>query len=228
MASVALKFLAPDDPDITRLYIYESDTLDGLFSPIEVVDDIGDFPNYIREYTTNLANDENNWFSIQWEDTKGAKSDPSIAVQGRTDTLIGEIVQSMQLLDPNIGDNAAAMIARATAEKYFGRSVVAIDPETVSSSKLYGLALFSLASYHMVATSLRSGTAQKWVAGLVSMDSGSSSSQASVDPKALFNEAARWLGVGGARVAQMEAVVIAGGFSSIVAADISRLLVEVE
>lgn len=228
MASVALKFIAPDDPDITKLIIYESDTFDGLFSPIETITDIGEFPNYIREYTTNLAANDVDWFSIQWEDSKGARSDISIAVQGKTDTLVGEIVESMKLLDPNIGQNAAAMIARATAEKYFGKSTTAIDPETISSAQRYGLALFSLASYHMVAATLRSGSAQKWVAGLVSMDSGSSSSQSSVDPKALFSEAARWLGIGGARVAQMEEVVIAGGFSSIVSADISRLLVEVE
>lgn len=229
MASVFLNFTPPDREELTTLRIFEATDKSGPWTEIEAVTEIGTYPNYISSYTTNLASNAINWFSIQWEDAKGAKTDQSNAIQGGTETLVGEIVDRVLVRDGTLDEQVVLAETEALIERYFGVDPYTVDPNSVGYATKNSLAKMVQAKsmYSKVVTS--SSTSGGWTAGLVSMKSSSGDSTTSMDIiDSLMKEAARELGVGVSIVAQMMAIPIAGGFSQIVSADISRLLIEVE
>lgn len=230
-ASVFLNFTPPDREDLVKLYIYESDDSDGPWTLIETVvpPALGTYPDYISHYTTNLAGSNLHWFSIQWEDSKGAKTQQSNAIQGGTSTLVGEIVDRVMARDNSLDEQVVLAEAEALIERYFGTDPYTVDPSTVGYATKNSLAKMVQAKsmYSFLVTS--TGSSSSWAAGLVSMKSSTTEVTTSLEIiKSLLAEAARELGLQVSVVAQMTGLEIAGGFSQIVSADISRLLIEVE
>ena len=225
MADVRLDWVPPDIPDLAKLHIYESTTQTGIFSPIEEVTTIGTYPNYISYYTTELASNVNNWFAIEWEDSKGAMFGISQAVQGNTQTLVGRIVSYAMLRDSSINETVAAQEAEAVVEMVMGTteplSILASD---VSASKISGMALLTMARVYLVDILSGSGSNEGWTAGLVSMKSGTGSRDLK-SIKDILAQANSLLGLNYSVVALMEAVEIPG-LGKIVSADHSRLIVE--
>ena len=131
MASVFLNFTPPDREDLTKLRIFEATDAAGPWNEIEVVTAIGEYPNYISSYTTNLATSNTNWFSIQWEDAKGAQTDQSNAIQGGTETLVGEIVDRVLVRDNTLDEQVVLAETEALIERYFGCDPYTVDPASV-------------------------------------------------------------------------------------------------
>lgn len=220
--TVRIEFQPPDDEDIVALRIYEGATVDGPFNQIERVTAIGQYPDYITHYTTVLATALTDYFTVAWEDSAGAVGDMSEAVKGTEFTILSEVMEVVALYDPNINAGVAGSVATAVIEKYAN-----LDPNSVHAvtySVKHGLALMTMASiYRFLSTANANSVA--WSAGLVSVKQSNAAKKVDID--SLESVAAKWLGVGGSRVVQMVVPEIAQGFSQIVSADISRLLIEV-
>ncbi len=227
--SVYLDFTPPDREDLTKLHIFEGSSAVGPWSLVETVSPVGDYPNYISSYTTALATNKLNFFTIQWEDAKGAKTEISNAIQGGTLTLIGEIVERVLVRDNTLDEQVVLAETEALLERYFGVDPYTIENSDVGYATKNSLAKIVQAKSMYSALMTGSTVGDSWTAGLVSMKSSSSTSGnalAIIDH--LLKEAARELGLGVSIVAHMANLEIAGGFSQIVSADISRLQIEVE
>lgn len=229
MASVRLTFLPPEISDLVALRIYEATAKEGAFSQIERTTSVGTSPYWINEYTTSLAASATDWFEIAWEDSGGAVSVPSAPIQGGTQTLVGILVERLQLRDSTINETVAAQEAEAAISQYFNiDDPYSIDPSTVSPKILQGLTLLSLAWTYTV-TQVTSGSVQKFTAGLVSLDSGSSSStvsKASIDQ--LMKLANNLLGRNFSTIMQLKSIAVAGGFKPLLTTvDLSRTIIEV-
>lgn len=227
--SVFLRFTAPDREDLVKLRIFESVAAEGPWTNVieEVTGvDLGTYPDYISQYTTNLAASKTNWFSIQWEDDKGAVTEISNPVQGGTSTLVGEIIALVGERDITLDDQVVRQETEFAIETYFGS-----DPylATTDSYRVkVGLARLVQARSMMSTLATASGTNSGWTAGLVSMKSGTSASTSENLIRWLLEEAANGLGLSVARVAQMAQMVIAGGLSTYNGNGTAPVLVEVE
>lgn len=224
MASVPLRFVPPNDTaDLTTLHIFEAPASTGPWVEIDTVTAIGTQGSYIDHYTTDLASSETDWFMIQWEDSKGGKSEPSAAIQGGTTTLVSEIVSRVSLRDANVSEEVAAQEAEAAIESIFGTT--AIDPATVTRQELSGLTLLTLARcYLMVVYAFQH--AQKFSSGLISVDTGVKSARTLDDIQKLINAANTLLGRNYSAILLMEEVTVADGVKQLVDVDVSRLIVE--
>lgn len=233
MAVVPLKFIPPVEDNIVALRIYEAATKDGPFNQIERTTAIGTAPNYIDEYETTLAASGTDWFTIAWEDDKGFTSPLSQPVQGGTDTLVGILVARIMLRDSTINEIIAAQEAEAAISEYFGvDDPFSISAASVSPRILSGLTSLALARSYITKAITSTTTANaKWTAGIVSMDnsqSSSSSSNLTDTVKSLLEIANRDLGRNYSVILLMEEIQVAGGFRQIVAADLSRSIIEVQ
>lgn len=223
---VYLDFVPPNDlPDLTKLHIYESADKEGPFVEIEVVTPVGSVGDYITSYTTVLADDENDWFSIRWENSKGAFTPYSDAVQGGSRSIVADVVSRVMLRDPSLSEEIVFQEAEAIIEDIYGTTYP--DPTTIKKSRLNGIAILAMARAQLASyAASMSNSGQSWTAGLVSMKTGSGTTLNNV--RDLLNEASRMLGMNVSVVAQMVVPEIAGGLSEIKMADISRLLIDVE
>jgi hypothetical protein len=231
MATVYLDFVAPNEiDDIVKLHIYEGPTVDGPFAEIEEVTEVGTPGSYISFYETDQASDENNWFSIRWETSKGGFTPTSEAIQGNARTAVAELTSRVMLRDPMAEEAIVVQESEAVLEEVFGTTDV--PPDSISSKQYSGMTLLVLARiqlYSFASSSSGASSGGGWTAGLVSMKSDSSSSTSKInDFNELINQASRLLGLTSSRVAQMIPPEIALGLSEIVSADISRLQIEVE
>src|SRR5262245_46554390 len=127
MASVRLDFTPPMLPDVTELHIEEAPTQDGTFAEIEVVTAVGTYPNYISNYTTTFATDNNYWFRIRWETSQGVSTPYSLALQGGTKTLVQEIVDRTLLRNPTLNE----IIVTQEAQAVISESFPGQDPNTI-------------------------------------------------------------------------------------------------
>jgi len=225
MADVRLDFIPPDIPDLTKLHIYEAPAADGTFNPIEEVTAIGEYPNYISYYTTELAIDDEDWFAIEWEDSKGALFGISQPVQGNTQTAVGRIVQYALLRDSSINEIIAAQEAEAVVELVMGTSdPLSVLSTSVTANQLSGMTLLTMARVYMMSV-ISSGSSESFTAGLVSMKSGNQRDLRGIED--IIKAANLLLNRNYSVVAVMESVEIPG-LGSIVSADHSRLIVEWE
>ena len=217
MAKVRLDFVPPGDPDIAALLIYEGVEPTGSFSQIERTTEIGTYPSYISYYTTEVAANAQNYFSIAWENVEGILGEMSAAVQGGTGTVVHEILERVKLRDPTLNETIVVQSAEYVISEVMGTSNP-YDPDLEPTYRqLEAMTLLTLARSHIQLVMVTSSTSDSWVAGLVSMKSGASSSTGGSGQEAIewmLAEAARILGVGQARVAQMATMVIAGGLSA--------------
>lgn len=226
MASVPLKFIPPDEPGWTTLHILESPTQLGTYTEIESVP--SGTPNYIDSYTTDQATAVDNWFAIFWTDAKGAKTETSAGVQGGTETLVGVLVQRMLLRDPTINENIAAQEAEAAISSYF----VVDDPSTIDASTvnpkiLQGLTLLAMAWGYTV-TQATSGTVQKFTAGLVSLDTGSTATKTTANIDQLLKLANNLLGRNFSMIMRLKEITVAGVTTSLISTvDLSRTMIEI-
>lgn len=174
MASVILDFVPPLSPGVTKLHIYEAPTQGGVFSPIETVEDVGTYPTYISQYSTDQATSTDNWFAIQWEDDKGVRGDLSAPIQGNTTTLIGRIVSRVLLRDPTIDENVAVQEAEAAVAAYYGVD----DPYTITTftyPEISGLTWLTMARAYIGSLVVSGSAGDSYTAGLVSQKSSSGS-----------------------------------------------------
>lgn len=242
MASVHLRFTAPPREGLAFLHIYESVNPTGPWTEIEVVaaPAIGSYPDYISEYSTDQAVSGLDYFAIQWEDDKGALTEISNGVQGGTDSFVSEIIDLVYERDTSLDKQVVRQETEVAVEDFFGRDPYTVDGSKVNYRTKVGLARLVQArtlvnvAVAQAASSAVATSAGGWTAGLVSMK-GASSSEVAKTASAnsalirwLLEEASRALGLNFSRIAQMAGIEIAGGFSEIVSADISRLQIEVE
>src|SRR4051812_16563322 len=127
MASVALRFTPPNARNLVRLHIWESDTQAGVYNEIDSTNVIGVYPTWIDSYTTALAGSVSHWFSIQWEDSKGAFSDLSAPMKGDSTSLVGILVERMLLRDPTLNEIIASEEAEAVISGYYN----VLDPYSI-------------------------------------------------------------------------------------------------
>lgn len=172
MASVAFRLVPPDVEDLVLLRIYEGATADGQFNQIEDVNEIGTYPDYIDNYTTNAAADATDWFAVQWIDSKGAVTPLSAPVKGGTTTLVDEITRRVLERDGSLDLRVVTQEAEAAIEQYLG-----VDPYTTYDQAsftyrtLTGLTYATLARAQI--TNLVVSTGEGYTAGLVSQKSDS-------------------------------------------------------
>ena len=223
MASVYLRFSPPDRDDIVKLHILESSTMNGALTTIEEVTDIGTFPNYINDYTTDQAGNNADWFAIQWEDSKGAFTNISERLQGGTKTVVLELIDRIMLRDPSIDEELARQEAEITLSEYFRTDdPYAIDPSTVTYAEWGGLTYLSLARIY-ISEILIGSNVSGYTAGIVAQQQGNTQ-KSLADVQRLIDEGNRLLGRNYSLVMQLEPV----SFGTVTGAEIdqTRLLVE--
>jgi hypothetical protein len=204
-SSVHLTFVSPDRRDLTKLHIYESMTQVDIGTVIETVTAVGSYPDYINEYTTNMAASVANWFRIQWEDSKGAKTEISAAVQGNTETLVGKVVGRVLQRDHQADENVVTQEAEAVIEKYLAVTDPYDPTIVVSYETLNGLVYLTLARTYL-SSAISQGTVESATLGLVSFRSSTGSAR-TIDVQALIDLANSYLGIGTSLVLQMAEVI---------------------
>lgn len=223
--SVPLDFTPPEEPNIVALRIYESPAKDGGFDQIERTTEVGVYPNYITRYTTQVAGALNDWFAIQWEDAQGALSPLSSPVQGGTETLVNKITSMVMLRDPFVNENIAAQEAEAAIEDFFNVDPYTVDFATVTYRQLSGITLLALARVYLMVLYATDSAVSGYTAGLVQQTNKSTRTLDGV--KKLIDESNSLLGRSYSFVALMEELEIAGGFKRLVAADVTRGIIEI-
>lgn len=224
---VALEFVPPTDEDITKLHILEAPAATGPFVQIELVTPVGTYPTYINNYTTDKATSVTDWFAIQWEDSKGALSAVSAAVQGGTSTLAGEIVNRVMLRDPTLDENVVMQEALASIEMYYKTDPANVPLSQATNAELSGLTLMTMARTYIFTSASTSQSGDQYVAGLVSQKSGSSTTSQNTKLQDWIDWANKFLGTNYSVIMVMEEVEIAGGTANgVVTQDQTRLIVE--
>lgn len=226
---VHLDFTPPSVPDIVKLYIYEADDAAGTGEvQIDVVvpPNLGSYPTYISSYTTALANSANHWFSIDWEDSKGAKLGQSGRVQGGTNLLINQVVNRVLLLDPTLNEASVTFEVEAIIAEML-HTANPYDPSlTATYQQMRGMVYLALARTLIVSSITSSiSSADSVTLGLVSMKGGTSSTEkVTKDVQNLIDLANSALGIATSVVLQMEEVTYGLGQRGI-EWDQSRLMV---
>jgi hypothetical protein len=200
MASVALEFALPPQPDLVKVYILESSTPTGPFNVIDIITEIGSYPDYIDNYTTNQALYETDWFAIMWEDAKGAQGDLSQAMQGNTQTVVGQVADRVQQRGVTATNEVVIQESEAVCERWFG-----VDPYTVPMPVSYGVlsGLTYLVMARLIVQSIVSGSSESYTAGLVSQKTGTGKTDQMEFVDDLLKLAAQMLGVPEIVVLQM-------------------------
>jgi len=181
MASVPLTFVAPDIEDLVALLIYEAPEQDGPFALIETVEDVGVYPGYIDNYTTDQATSTSDWFAIRWQDAKGAESPLSVPIRGGTTTVVASLIRRTRERNAGLDTRVIQQEAEAATERYFGQDPYTVDLADVSYRVLNGLVYLVLARCLTVQQS--QGSADRVTIGLttIASQSGATVSQKAID-----------------------------------------------
>lgn len=190
MASVPLEFIAPSEPNLALLRVYEGTSKDGAFSLIDETDEIGSYPDYINHYTTEEASSETNWFSIQWVDDKGAESPLSDPWQGNTESLVSIITGRVVQRGVTNDESVILQEAEATLEQYFGTDPYEV-PLPISYSQAVGLTYLVMA--RLMVLDVINDTTESYTAGIIAQQTGSSD-KSMKNVQKLIDEANRLLG----------------------------------
>jgi|SRR5215471_2144627 len=194
--SVRLDFTPPTIPDVKTLHVEEAPNSTGPFVEIDSTTAVGTYPNYISYYTTQSATDLNYWFRIRWETSEGVFTPYSGSLQGGTKTLVQEIVDRVMLRNPNLNEVIVTQEAQAVVSEVMGTQ----DPNSLPVSaatyvQLRGMTNLTLAR-SLIATYLASGgTVSKFTAGLVSLQTGSTTADPTKAIEALIKAANDDLGL---------------------------------
>jgi hypothetical protein len=202
MFKVTLHFLPPGDDDIVKLHVMESPTKDGVFAEVDTTEEIGTYPNYISHYTTALANTEDDWFSIVWENAAGDVSDLLTPIKGGTETLLSRIVRRVIERDPAVSPNIAAQESEVVIYETLGSLDVPV--EEVTPPQMSGMTYLTLARVY-ISDIVQTTQSESYTAGLVQQKTSSGQSAvASVDQ--LIELANKDLGLNVSVVMLMESV----------------------
>lgn len=223
MPSVRLDFIPPNNPNLNRLRIFEGPEADGPFDMIEEVSAIGAYPNYISTYTTTQAEDILDWFAIRWVQTNGTELPLSASIHGETTTVIGEIINRVQLRYPGADPTLIAQEAEVVLELVFGTTDP--DPDLITATQMS--AIVQLTTARVMAWGMISSSASaSYTAGLVQQKTDTSTAvQSRADLKDLAQQALAQLGVAHSVIAQMDDPKVSNGV--IASVDITRLLLEI-
>lgn len=188
--AVRLDFTPPTVNDISKLHVEEAPAKGGPFQEIDSTTAVGTYPNYISFYTTQSATDLNYWFRIYWETTQGVKTPYSEPLQGGTKTLVQEIVDRTLLRNPSLNEVIVTQEAQAVVSQVFmTQDPNALQVEEATYVQLRGMTNMTLAR-SLVATYLASGgTVAKYTAGLVSLQTGTTTADPTKAIDALLKSA---------------------------------------
>lgn len=204
--SIPLEFIPPNEGDIETLHIFEATDKLGPFSEIEVVTEIGTFPNYIQRYTTEQATALDNWFSIQWGDNKGGVTQMSAPVRGGSRGLVQEITDRVVQRDPSIDKVIALWETEGAVEWYFNADPYGKTKADIDSHKTYrvinGLTYLALARAYIGMAATHSGVEQAQI-GVVSFRT-QAGVRAQVDIQQLIDLANKELDLNTSLVMQMQ------------------------
>lgn len=226
MASVRLNFRPPTDTGIDKLHIYEAAAKEGPFGIIETVEEVGTYPDYITEYSTQLATDAENWFAIEWESTKGVLSGMSAPMQGGTENLVSEITDRVILRDNGLNENVVAQEAEAVVEEFFpDRLVREVMSNEATYRQISGMVLLTWARAALL-TSFSSSSGAGWTAGLVSLKPASSTARDFRAIGEILKQANVILNRSYSVVMLMEEIEVADGVKTLQGIDLSRVMVE--
>lgn len=228
VAKLILDFLPPTDPDIVKLHVYESLTQTGSYAEIEFTTSVGTYPNYISRYIVQNAGSVTHWFAIAWEDAAGIVSDLSEPIQGGTTTLVQILINRLMLRDSSLNENIVAQEAEASISEYFGvDDPLSVDP-AVSPRVLSGLTFMALARVY-IARMVTASQANKWAAGIVSMDTSSGTNISWDNIDRLIAMANKELGRNYSAILLLEEVKVAGGtMQQLKVHDASRMMIELQ
>lgn len=227
MAAVHLEFIPPYEEGMETLHIEEAPDSTGPFTEVQTFP-AGTYPEYISHVDVTNATNVLDWFRIRWEDTNGNFTPPSAPIKGGTTTLVAQVMDRVILRDPSVNPVIAGQEAEATISEYFGvDDPYSVDPAEGNPRVLSGLTLLALARSYVLRLTQSSTTGQKWTAGLVSMDAGSSqATQSWVAVDRMIDLANKELGRGYSRVMLMKEITVAGGLSQLKSVDVSRAIIE--
>jgi hypothetical protein len=172
MAVVHLDVIPPNIPDITKLLIYEASSSAGPDTLIETVTPVGAYPTYLSRYTTTAATNALNWFSVDWEDSKGARVGRSTRMQGGTQTVISKLINRVMLRDASLSENIVAQEAEAVIFDYFDVADPYDPALTATPRQLAGLTYLVQARSYIAAVITSSATSDSYTAGLISQKAG--------------------------------------------------------
>jgi hypothetical protein len=226
MASVALDFVPPVEPNIDKLHIYEAPARTGPWTLIETVNDIGTHPDYISRYTTNVASSSFGWFSIEWEDDKGARSPMSQPIQGGQTSVVADVVRRVMLREPGLDENVVVEDVEAVTEAFFKTNPYLVDATTVSYRTLLGLTNLALARLYV--TRFLTESSESYTAGLVSQKADTTKVDLERLVSFLTKQANKDLGISNAHVLMLTDIDPTGlGTTSSISWDHSRQAVTV-
>lgn len=228
MAIVALDFAPPAYPGFVKLNIYELDSPVGTPTLIETVNDIGTYPSYITRYTTNFAVDALDWFAVDFEDDKGAKTLRSIPMQGGTTSAVAIIVSRVILRDPTIDENVAIQESEGVIRAITGQDPYVVDTSLLTADQLSGMTFLTMARSY-IGSIITSGSESDYVAGLVSQKSSSTVDKKQKLIEWLIDQANVLLGTNFSVVMLLEDFDPTGlGTATSIEVDQSRLILEIE
>lgn len=190
---VRLDFVPPSQPDLVSLHVEEGPSSTGPFVSVEVVTDIGTYPDYISYVTVNATN-PNDWFRIFWRNNEGADTPYSNPIQGGTTTLVQQVVDRVMLRAPNSNEIIVTQTAEWAVSYVMGTDNPYDVTLTATYAQLEGMTLLTLAGVS-VTTLTTSSQSDSYSAGLVSQkqSTGTSANMDLIDY--LLKQANKLLGI---------------------------------
>lgn len=209
--SVHLSFVPPEREGFTKLHIFEAPNATDPLAAIEEVTVIGVYPDYISEYTTNMATAIDDWFSIQWEDDKGAKTPITARIKGGTETLVGQVVRRVMERDRSLPEVVVVQEVEGAIEYVFNKDPYTVDAATdiIAGRKyrmLTGLVYLAMARTYL-SESAQTQDVQQATIGLISFKTATGSSR-TVDVGKLIDLANGLLGISTSIVLQIESLEV--------------------
>lgn len=204
MFTIPIKFVQPQEPDLVKLHIYEGSDPGGLFYEIDSSSDIGEFPEYIDEFTTTQARDPMDWFAIQWEDNKGAKTELSAPLQGGSKTLIGEIVERVLLRSSELNQALVTEEAESLLEWWKSADPYTLNLDDYTYTQITALADLTMVNTFYALLAERAGSTTDYRAGMISESYSGYPVQSDSSLRNLELRALKRLGIGGSRIASIE------------------------
>jgi hypothetical protein len=224
--AVELQFLPAEEEGMVTLHVEQSSLQGGPFTEIQSFP-AGTYPNYIHEAVVTNATDPSYWFRIRWEDASGNYTPFSDPVQGGTTSIVAQVMNRVILRDPSVETLIAGQEAEAAVSEYFNVD----DPYSVEASKvnpriLSGLTLLTLARAYTVRLITGAGQTARWSAGLISMQSGTTSTQSWDAIDKMVTLANRELQRNYSAVLLLNEITVGGRYQQLKGVDLSRTLIE--
>jgi hypothetical protein len=208
MFKIPLTFVPPDVENLVEMKIWEGATATGTFSTIETVTEIGSYPTYIDNYTTDQATSETDWFALSWVDDKGAETELTQAIQGGVKTLVSEITQRCLQRMPRLSLQVVTQEAEGSIQVYLGESTDPYDPDLLDETSYRqknGLTYMTIART-LMGEMLMTSAVQQAQMGLISFKS-ANTTQLLKNIQELIRLAESDLGISGSRVMDMERIL---------------------